>query len=156
MSCCAWALFSTRATTVPQHPHTSCISLCTIPSLAKSHPHMHREDLVSGLHSDLLLKNLSQFMSIYTSSNSVQNHRKWCSSDRLSCNLIGLHSWLQWNKSACGLDTWPSSACVCARVWLCQTTLYHGIMCVVCDTTEWMCGLHCLDTQLSGVGRMLY
>ena len=31
--------------------------------------------------------------------------------------------------------------CVCARVWLCQTTLYHGIMSVVCDTTEWKCGL---------------
>ena len=34
------------------------------------------------------------------------------------CNLIGLHSWLQQNKSIYRLDSRPS---VHAKVWLCQT-----------------------------------
>ena len=37
---------------------------------------------------------------------------------QLFCNLIGLHSWLQWNKSVYRLDSRPSTL---VRVWFYQT-----------------------------------
>ena len=49
------------------------------------------------------------------------NHRRCCSSNHVFCNLIGLHSWLQQNKSVYRLDSRPSSTSTCVRIWLCQT-----------------------------------
>jgi len=56
------------------------------------------------------------------------DYRKWCSSHHLSWNLIGLHSWLQWDKSVYRLDSRPP-LCVCMwrsdEVWCQITRLCH-------------------------------